>query len=78
MSELLTKPDSGNTQAADGHLFVCCACGKTSTRRYGFDEDGKSTATPGWDESCMLNAREFAVDRLMWNATKTRVVEVAR
>lgn len=31
------------------YLWVCGACGKRSQSRYGFD-------TPGWDESCMLNA----------------------
>ena len=37
--------------APEGKLWVCFACGKTSHDRYGgFD------ATPGWDESCALNA----------------------
>jgi hypothetical protein len=69
-----------NRTAKDGHLFVCCACGRTSTTRYGFESvggsAGKSTASPGWDESCMLNAQEFPVERLVWNETKTRVIEV--
>ena len=63
--------------ARDGHLFVCCACGKVSTTRYGFDATtNKSTAAPGWDESCMLNAREFSVDRLEWDRHGARVVKV--
>ncbi len=62
-------------------LFVCCACGKTSTTRYGYREIAgglkyENTASPGWDESCMLNAQEFAKSRLVWNADHTRVVEV--
>lgn len=39
-------PDS---KAPPGAIFVCGACGKTSTTRYG---DGSNS----WDESCMLNA----------------------
>lgn len=65
-----------NETARDGHLFVCCACGRTSSTRYGFDENNKSTATPGWDESCMLNASEFPVSRLVFNESFTCVVEV--
>lgn len=68
--------DDGNEFAKDGHLFVCRACGKTSTTRYGFDADNKSTASPGWDESCMLNAQQFAVDRLVWSVGKTHVCAV--
>ena len=49
-----------NDVAPDGMIFVCMACGKSSTTRYGFtgDDPGpyKSTADPGWDESCMMNA----------------------
>ena len=59
--------------AKDGHIFVCCACGKTSATRYGFDDVGLSVSTPGWDESCMLNAREFPTANLVWNDSKTRV-----
>lgn len=70
-----------NKTAEPGNLFVCCACGKTSTTRYGFNDANplltpKSTASPGWDESCMLNAREFPVDRLVWDKSRTHVVEV--
>lgn len=69
-----------NETAKEGHLFVCCACGKTSTTRYGFKTVGgfstESTASPGWDESCMLNAHEFALNRLVFNETGTRVVKV--
>jgi hypothetical protein len=56
MTTLLTQP-SGNVIADDDHLYVCCACGKTSTTAYGFDDAGASTASPGWDESCMMNAQ---------------------
>ncbi len=70
-----------NKTAEPDHLFVCCACGKASTTAYGFEGGNgllpmKSTASPGWDESCMLNAQEFPIDQLVWNADKTRVVEV--
>lgn len=38
--------------AEKGQLWVCGACGKTHTDRYGIEGKG----SPGWDESCMLNA----------------------
>ena len=71
-----------NETAKPGHIFVCCACGKTSTTRYGFETAGpfattKGTASPGWDESCMLNAREFAESRIVWNESRSRVASVA-
>lgn len=67
---------TGNKVATDGHIFVCCACGKTSTWRYGFDNFEKRTSTQGWDESCMLNAQEFPLEELVWNESKTRVIEI--
>ncbi len=66
-----------NETAKPDHLFVCCACGKTSTTRYGFDATS-STASPGWDESCMLNAREFPMERLVWSEHKTSVIKVLK
>lgn len=69
----------GNQQAAVGCIFVCCACGKVSATKFGFiDVDGefRSTASPGWDESCMLKARSFPLDQLEWNDTHTRVVKI--
>lgn len=65
---------SGNAKAADGNVFVCCACGKTATTAYGFDDNG-STASPGWDESCAMNAQEFAINKLVLSPGG-RVVEV--
>lgn len=52
-------------------VFVCLACGKRSKDRYGVVPISR-----GWDESCMLNARECYVDALTveWNG---RVVDVA-
>lgn len=44
-----------NITAPPGHLWVCAACGKTSPNSYGFDENDRNVAMPGWDESCMLN-----------------------
>lgn len=38
--------------APDSAIWVCGACGKTAKDRYG--EEGENS--PGWDESCMLNA----------------------
>jgi len=38
-----------NSFAPKGAIFVCGACGKTSSNLYG---DGSR----GWDASCMLNA----------------------
>lgn len=42
----------GNLAAPEGTVWVCGACGKTSTTKYGFD----GTADRGWDVSCMMNA----------------------
>ena len=47
-------------------------------RGQGFDADNKSTASPGWDESCMLHAQQFAIDRLVWSVGKTQVIEVLK
>ena len=38
--------------APDDAIWVCGACGKTATNRYGI----VGPHTHGWDESCMLNA----------------------
>ncbi len=38
--------------AKPGTVWVCAACGKTSTDLYGME--GKHSR--GWDESCMLHA----------------------
>jgi hypothetical protein len=37
--------------APDDCIWVCAACGKTQTDKYGYGE-----GSSGWDESCMLNA----------------------
>lgn len=39
-------------RAPDGHVWRCCACGKWAEDRYGLI----GPHSPGWDESCMLNA----------------------
>lgn len=49
-------PNPGTQPCAPEHVWICAACGKTSTTQYGFDDRNKSTASAGWDESCMLNA----------------------
>ncbi len=36
----------------DGKIWVCGACGKKAEDRYGLI----GRHSPGWDESCMLNA----------------------
>ena len=44
---------SGETRfAPEGAIWVCGACGKTARDQYGLE----GTHSPGWDESCMLNA----------------------
>jgi hypothetical protein len=46
-----------NTKAPEGQIWVCCACGKTSEWKYGFDNNNKDCVkSHGWDESCMLNS----------------------
>lgn len=40
-----------NQIAPDDAIWVCC-CGKTSIDRYGI----VGVHSPGWDESCMMNA----------------------
>ena len=44
--------DDLNRYAAKGTIWVCGACGKVAEDRYGIDR----AHSPGWDESCMLNA----------------------
>jgi len=41
----------GNHYATAGQVWVCAACGKTSRDQY-----GEQRISPGWDESCMMNA----------------------
>ncbi len=48
--------DDGKTPATPPQRWVCTACGKTSSTRYGFDSEQRQVADPGWDESCMLHA----------------------
>ena len=73
---------SMNERADEDKVFVCMACGKTSTTRYGFIEGDKpgeyvSTASSGWDEACMLNCNEVEKKRLVYNDAGTRVVQLA-
>ena len=42
------------------HVWVCCACGKRSRDSYGDDPINR-----GWDESCVLNCREYPEDKLI-------------
>lgn len=48
--------------ATPGNIWVCLACGKTSPNRY-----WSRSATPGWDESCMLRAEQFPIEKLERN-----------
>jgi hypothetical protein len=57
--------ETGNKRAPDGHVYVCGACGKVSRWRYGFDDNGRNDATPGWDESCMMDGVLVAVDSIV-------------
>lgn len=65
--------------APKGAIWVCAACGKTARDKYGMEGEH----SPGWDESCMLNAflcRENALfrngDRVVkadvWQPTTTQ------
>jgi hypothetical protein len=68
-----------NRIAGPGHIFVCCACGKVSANQYGFivvDGKPRSVASPNWDESCSLKAREFLLEHLEWNEDRTRVIRI--
>lgn len=56
--------DDGTAPAPEGCIYVCCACGKTSPTRYGFDAKNKNVGMPGWDESCMSNSRLFRIEDL--------------
>ena len=58
--------------AKKGHIFVCMACGKSSLEMY-----GGPTASPGWDESCMLNCLQFRKDLLI-RGNNGRVVEIKK
>jgi len=64
----------GTELCKDDELWVCGACGKTSRSHYGFDKDEKSVASPGWDESCMMNSSLFKKEELTYNDSKTRVI----
>lgn len=59
-----------NQEAPEGTIWVCGACGKTSRWQYGFDPLlSRAEASPGWDESCMLNAVLCHAPRgLAWQA----------
>ena len=60
------KNELGDPNVAPlGFKWVCMACGKTSENREGGD-----TASPGWDESCMLNSRLYPLARLIYDETK--------
>jgi hypothetical protein len=44
-----------NEKAKEGTVWVCGACGNTSTWRNGYDDMGEQVAW-GWDESCSMVA----------------------
>ena len=54
--------------APRGAVFVCSACGKRSRDLYGYQ-----AISPGWDESCSLNAILCDEESLVMSGT--RVVE---
>jgi hypothetical protein len=66
-----------NRIAPKGTVWVCHACGKTHSDKYGLSGKGSY----GWDESCMLNSSLYPLDKLVFvtdkdgNETK-RVKEV--
>lgn len=47
----------GTTPCADDEVWVCCACGRTSPTKYGFDASGKTVANHwGYNENCAMNS----------------------
>jgi len=69
-----------NRFAPEGTIWVCGACGKTSTDQYGLE--GK--VHPGWDASCALNAVLCYADKrfdenglLTWHAVVSKDGEAA-
>ena len=46
--------ECGNRKAPEGHIYICTACGRTSSWRYGFDDKGDRTSDGNWDESCTM------------------------
>jgi hypothetical protein len=59
--------------AAGDETYVCLACGKTSRTKYGLDR----SASPGWDESCMLNSVLYKTSDLVFaGPEKTRVASI--
>jgi len=59
----------GNEIADAGKVFLCLACGKRSRDLFGYQK-----VDSGWDESCMLNAREIEESKL--TIVNNRVVKV--
>lgn len=59
--------------APTGKIWVCCACGKTASDRYGI----KGQSSYGWDESCMLNSILADTDKLVYGPDK-RVREIKK
>lgn len=50
--------------------YVCLACGK-----FGEDKYGKN-GSHGWDVSCYLNSVLVREDKIVWNESKTGVIEI--
>jgi hypothetical protein len=65
--------NNGTTHAPSGQIYVCGACGKTSSTRYGFDKNERQVADPGWDESCMLHAVLCSTEKVdgKWQAIES-------
>lgn len=60
-----------NRVARDGHVFVCCACGKRSNDVYGEEQ-----INHGWDASCVINCKEFPVAWLTVDPESNRVTKI--
>lgn len=56
---------SGTSPAPKGMIWVCVACGKKSSTRYGFDANEHNVADYGWDESCILHAKLYRIADLV-------------
>jgi hypothetical protein len=60
-------------EAPAGTVYVCGACGKTSSNLYG--EGGGNL---GWDESCMLNAVLCDIDSLTYKEGRVVKADAAK
>lgn len=69
----MSAPSSSNERMApEGFLWVCLACGKTATDRYGIEGEN----SPWWDESCMMNSALHPKSHLVYAPDSRCVTEI--